>query len=204
MNKFLKIFFGTLIIQISFIYLFYKLNILNIYFHYNGSDNFVQNEKKIVRYKCVTSYCGGLSDRMRSIVSAWALAKLTDRRYDIIELYKFNAILIPLLAVNPIFKQKLIELGFSPRNFTYQILVKKAYNDLFKLSPSLQILNDNFLKDARPSNETKLISAQVRIGGARPNVPHDANFMSKDDSILFWNFINQTFINKMNFINSSF
>ena len=55
---------------------------------------------------------------------------------------------------------------------------------------------NKFVKQAKPDNETMLICAQIRIGGARPNVAFDSEFMPRNNSKLFWNFIRETFLNK--------
>ena len=77
-------------------------------------------------------------------------------------------------------------------------MFKMAYMELFKLAPRLQDKYETFIRQAKPTKKTKLICAQVRIGGTRPAVAKDGRFMPRNHSILFWQFINETFIQKKN------
>jgi hypothetical protein len=63
------------------------------------------------------------------------------------------------------------------------------------LTPKLQESYDKFIKQAKPDNQTKLICAQIRIGGVRPNVAFDQQFISRNNSKLFWKFIRDNFLN---------
>jgi hypothetical protein len=52
------------------------------------------------------------------------------------------------------------------------------------------------VSEAKPDNETILICTQIRIGGVRPNVKWDSEFMPSNSSKLFWKFIRETFLDK--------
>lgn len=86
--------------------------------------------------------------------------------------------------------QRITELGYKPEEFKLNKLFYKFYNKLFKLAPSLQKEYDKFLSQAKPSKKSKLICAQLRIGSAKT----DTQFMNRKDSILYWKFINETFL----------
>ena len=98
-------------------------------------------------------------------------------------------------SFNKYLNQSIHEFGYKPENFRLYYFFRKFYNDLFKLTPRLQNIYNKFLSEAKPDNETKLICAQIRIGGARPNVAFDQQFMPRNSSKLFWNFIREKFLN---------
>jgi hypothetical protein len=125
------------------------------------------------------------------------------RNIDIFEYYK-EANLITVknnldwiysFSFNKFLNQSIHEFGYKPGNFKLYYFFRKFYNDLFKLTLPLQERYNEFLKEAKPDNETKLICAQIRIGGARPNVAFDVQFTSRNNSKLFWMFIRDSFIN---------
>ena len=71
------------------------------------------------------------------------------------------------IAKNPLYTRKLVELGFDPDHLDMPYTFRTLYNKLFKLSPHMQRKIDKFLKIARPTSKTKLICAQIRIGGGQ-------------------------------------
>ncbi len=97
-------------------------------------------------------------------------------------------------SFNKHLNESIHQFGYKPQNFKLYSFFRKLYNDLFKLTPSLQKRYNEFLKEAKPDNQTKLICAQVRIGGARPNVHHDKQFASLNNSKYFWDFIRNKFL----------
>ena len=122
---------------------------------------------------------------------------------DIFEYYKETNLLIirnnldwfHTLKSNKHLNHTIHKLGHKPGNFSLMHVFRKFYHDLFRLVPKLQNKFNEFMKIAKPDNETKLICAQIRIGGARPNVKYDNEFLPRNSSKLFWNFIRETFIN---------
>ena len=125
------------------------------------------------------------------------------RDIDIFEYYKEASLItvrnnldwIYAFSFNKYLNQSIHEFGYKPENFRLYYFFRKFYNDLFKLTPRLQNIYNKFLSEAKPDNETKLICAQIRIGGARPNVAFDQQFMPRNSSKLFWNFIREKFLN---------
>ena len=101
------------------------------------------------------------------------------------------------LARNKYVHDRLIELGFVPNKFDMNLVFKSWFNKLFKLSKKLDLTYRKFLKNVK-NNETNLICAQVRIGGKRPNVRYDKVFTKLENSKYYWDYINETFIQKLN------
>ena len=69
------------------------------------------------------------------------------------------------VAKNPVYIDKLKSLGFDPDKFDLAYTFRLVYNRLFKLPPRLKQRFDEFIKKAKPTADTKLFCAQVRIGG---------------------------------------
>ena len=109
---------------------------------------------------------------------------------------KNNLDWIDAFSANKHLNHSIYELGYKKSNFRIYYLVQKFYNIFFKLTPKLEETYKKFIKEAKPDNKTKLICAQIRIGGARPNVKYDYQFMPRNSSKLFWKFIRETFIDK--------
>ena len=205
------------------------------------------DESKYIIYECTfEEECGGLGDRFKGIMSAYALALLTSRHLlikhvkpcllsNFLESNEFNwnyvdvniTTIENIWKVNDLnfrneleFKTKLdfsskyvslrtnldwilplsknknlhstiIRLGYEPSKFRIQFLFKKWYRKLFKLNRRLEIKYLQFLHRIK---NTKLICAQVRIGGAREFVSHDAVFTLRNNSKLYWNYIRNNFI----------
>ena len=72
------------------------------------------------------------------------------------------------------------------------------YKKLFKLKPHLQIKYEKFLKKAKPNNDTKLICAQIRLGNRMTKSGFiDVEFTNRNNTLLYWNFIDKLFIDKL-------
>lgn len=76
-----------------------------------------------------------------------------------------NRNFLETIAKNPLFRPKLKEMGFDPDKFDIPYSFSYFYKKLFKLTPAFQEKHDNYLEKIKPTIDTKLICAQVRIGG---------------------------------------
>lgn len=94
------------------------------------------------------------------------------------------------ISENPYFKKTIQLLGYKQHEFQLPYLLRNWYKKLFKLNKRLQLKHDKFLKKMKPSKDTKLICAQVRMGDHG-----HAGETDKNSPMLYWNFINKTFIN---------
>ena len=213
----------------------------NIYSSKNESD------KNYVVYECTNEIlCGGWGDRLKGIMSAYAISLLTDRYLLIYHvkpclldhffepsIYFINATInddqaskmwylnnedfrkslsylnafnltskyitirnnlewIEPLSKNKFYKEKIKELGYTERNFKIQFLFKNWYSEIFKLNKRLNEKYLKFLKKAKPSNKTKLICAQVRVGDAG-----GTQFMKRGNLKIYWNYIRTNFIKNL-------
>lgn len=86
------------------------------------------------------------------------------------------------ISKNPHFRPILMEMGFDPEQFDFPYTFRYFYDKLFKLTPKSQEKYDNYLKMFKPTNDTKLICAQVRIGGHKDNQKF---FPNRSDDFLF-------------------
>jgi hypothetical protein len=100
------------------------------------------------------------------------------------------------LARNKLVHERLIELGFVPSKFDMNLVFKSWFNKLFKLSNKLDKDFSEFVEpfSNRSSSPLKLICAQVRIGGKRPNVRYDKVFTKMENTKYYWDYINETWI----------
>jgi hypothetical protein len=225
---------------------------LKILFPYN---NLYKNKekKRYIVYECTTrSTCGGWADRLKGIMSAYAIGLLTDRHllihftrpcnltnflepnkhnwlktnylskrskkiwklnldnfskslkynneFDSNAKYlsiKSNLDWIKNLNKNKIYQEIIQRKGFDLNNFELKYMFKNWYSKLFKLNARLNEKYLKFLKIAKPNNETKLICAQIRVGGKRPNVEFDAVFITRNKTKIYWNYIRQHFIKNL-------
>jgi len=206
-----------------------------------------ESDKNYVVYECTNEIlCGGWGDRLKGIMSAYAISLLTDRYLLIYHvkpclldhffepsIYFINATInddqaskmwylnnedfrkslsylnafnltskyitirnnlewIEPLSKNKIYKEKIKELGYTERNFKIQFLFKNWYSEIFKLNKRLNEKYLKFLKKAKPSNKTKLICAQVRVGDAG-----GTQFMKRENLIIYWNYIRTNFIKNL-------
>lgn len=83
-------------------------------------------------------------------------------------------------------------------NVNISIAMNKWFNKLFKLNFRIQPLFDIYLKKVKPRRSTKLICAQVRIGGKRPNVNNDLVFAPRSYSKFYWDYIKNNFLKRVN------
>jgi hypothetical protein len=168
--------------------------------------NFVKWNKPI---KCYDYFNNTIINQKEPFTSV-RLDKVSNKNFylllrdiDIFEYYK-EANLITIrnnldwiyaFSFNKHLNHSIYEFGYKPSNFRLYYFFRKFYNNLFKLTPKLQESYEKFIKQAKPDNQTKLICAQVRIGGIRPNVAFDQQFTSRNNSKLFWKFIRENFLN---------
>jgi hypothetical protein len=103
-----------------------------------------------------------------------------------------NLDVIKSLAENSALKEKIMSLGFVDKieDFKMSNIFRIIYNQLFKLTPSLNKKYKDFKIKAKPNKHSKLICAQVRIG----SFGGDREFTDRKNSKLFWNFIRNTLI----------
>jgi hypothetical protein len=100
-------------------------------------------------------------------------------------------------AQNKFVKSEILKLGLWPENFNLIYLFKQWYDELFKLTPILQIKYESFRQKARVTNKTQIICAQVRIGGKRPNVRFDYKYNDLNVTKLFWKFIREKLLSEI-------
>jgi len=93
--------------------------------------------------------------------------------------------LINHLTINPAHHFKIkSQLGYSLDEFKIEYLIHKWFNLLFKFSDQLKIKFEKKLKLLKPHQSTRLICAQIRIGGE-----YGLSFMLHNQTNIFWNFI---------------
>ena len=97
-----------------------------------------------------------------------------------------NMQLIKHLTINRKHHKRIKELGFSLDNFNLEYVIDKWYKKLFKFNSKLNDEYEKYMKMLKPTTETKLICAQIRLFrySERKNVP------------LFWNFIKEKLIKR--------
>jgi hypothetical protein len=212
-----------------------------IFFSKNESD------KKYLVYECTNeNICGGWGDRLKGIMSAYAISLLTDRYFLIYHvkpcllthyfepsIYFLNTTInydqasklwfisnedyrkslsfinafnltskyisiknnlewIEPISKNKIYKEKIKELGYNENNFRIQFLFKDWYSKMFKLNQRLNEKYLKFLKKAKPTDYTKLICAQVRVGDAG-----GTQFMERGNLKIYWNYVRTNFIKNL-------
>jgi hypothetical protein len=99
--------------------------------------------------------------------------------------------LIKHLTINNNHQIKLKQLGFKIDDFNIEHLIYNWYNRLFKFEENMDKRYNKLIKQLKPSVDTKLICAQIRIGNEF-GIP----FMKREETKKFWNFIKNQFINK--------
>lgn len=86
---------------------------------------------------------------------------------------------------------------YEPHAFRFENVFRSWFKRLYRFSPVLQLHFDRLLKLAKPSPDSKLFCAQVRIGG-KPvdgnNIRKDLEFMKVDKAADYWNYIDRSFI----------
>jgi len=89
--------------------------------------------------------------------------------------------LIRHLTLNPEHHTKIKSLGYSVDTFNLENVFYDWYKKLFKFKAHLEPIYQNMLKISKPTNQTKLICAQIRVGGG-----FDSQFMDPKQVKLFW------------------
>lgn len=91
------------------------------------------------------------------------------------------------LFQNKLYRKNLEWARKLPKNLIYRTILNK----LFKLHPNLEKKKNVFLKMARPSPQSKLICAQVRMG-KNPSIPWDNRQMNSMAGVEnLWNFFDE-------------
>lgn len=111
-------------------------------------------------------------------------------KHDVIVI-KTGMQLIKHLTINRNHQIKLKQLGFRIDDFNIENLIYIWYKKLFKFNGNLNKQYFKLIQQLKPSVNTKLICAQIRIGNEF-GIP----FMKRQDTKKFWNFIQNQFINK--------
>lgn len=106
------------------------------------------------------------------------------------------------ISKNENVRQRIEELGYEPDKFKNSFLMKEWYSLLFKLKPHMEEKYQLFLKKAKPNKDTKLICAQMRLGGVRKNHASDWKFNDLDDVKLIFKFIRDEFLVQFKMKNS--
>ena len=97
-------------------------------------------------------------------------------------------------AKNKLLENRIRELGYEPSQFTLYSQIYRWYHELFRLPSILTPRYKEFLKQTKPNKDTKLICAQVRVGQISGEGHGDQSFMSRNDTVLYWSFIERNFI----------
>lgn len=105
---------------------------------------------------------------------------------------------ISAYAKNIYLNSSIMKIGFTRDTFHFSTVFNKLFNKIFKLSAKVQEKFDNYLKKAKPNISTsKLICAQVRIGGTRPNVEYNQDITPRNFSTYYWIHIKEKFLKQM-------
>lgn len=134
------------------------------HFYIDYNDNFIRNtlfKKNLLKFK---------------------------RHKDVI-LFRTGFNLIRHLSLNPEHHAKIKSLGYSVKSFNLENVLNDWYKKLFKLKAHLEPTYLNMRKASKPTNQTKLICAQIRVGGGT-----DTQFMHPNEVKLFWEQIRRKFI----------
>jgi hypothetical protein len=117
--------------------------------------------------------------------------------YDLITI-RNNQNWLKSFSINPTISHSINQLGYNQSEFRTHFLMREWYAALFKLKPSLTKRYQEFLKLAKPNSETKLICAQIRLGGSnRKNHATDWKFNERNVTKLVWEFIRKNFLPKL-------
>jgi hypothetical protein len=118
-------------------------------------------------------------------------------------IFKSNRNLAESIAKNknPNIYNKVKMLGFEPEKFDLPYTFRYIYNHLFKLTPHLEKKYQEFLAKAKPTNDSVLICAQVRIGGYKHFYYRnyfDLNSQKVENSKRYWNIIKEKLLPNIN------
>lgn len=97
--------------------------------------------------------------------------------------------LVKHLTINEAHHEKIEALGYSVKNFSIEYLLHTWYKKLFKFNSYLEIKYQKLLKASKPTKNTKVICAQLRIGSST-----DFQFTSRNSSRYYWDTIKQKFL----------
>jgi hypothetical protein len=116
-------------------------------------------------------------------------------------IFKANIDITGLLFRNPAFEEPIRKSGIKKHEIKLPHSFHNIYNMLFKLKPRLRLQFDQFLQRARPYPNTKLVCAQIRLGGDTPKFK-DPIRMTQTHVETIWNFMKtniSTHLNSSNF-----
>ena len=243
----MKLIYRLAIILIFSVLIIYYLNDGTFATSKTKQQVVIKTNKKIkyLIYECVNKHCSGWADRIKGIMTSYALSLLMDRKFlirmtkpcqledylipneidwspnnipnlnkmkhhylsidwrgyinessfskiNFIEYYKqidviitqINMQLIKHLTINSKHHKRIQQLGYLVNEFNLEMLIYKWFNKLFKLNAQLETEYESLIKNLKPTSESKLICAQIRI------------FNYKESSMvkLFWKFIQNNFI----------
>ncbi len=99
-------------------------------------------------------------------------------------LYRDGFNLIRHLTLNRNHHEKIKSLGYSVKTFNIENMFFDIYKKLFKFNENLSILFEKTIKKAKPNSNSKLVCAQIRIGG-----DGDFKFTERENSRKYWEFI---------------
>jgi len=108
-------------------------------------------------------------------------------------LYRDGFNLIRHLTLNINHLEKIKSLGYSVNNFNIENMFYDFYKRMFKFNKKLDSLFKKTIKKAKPNKNSKLICAQIRIGGNG-----DLQFTAKENSKKYWQFIKNNLTSKLN------
>lgn len=107
--------------------------------------------------------------------------------------YRDGFNLIRHLTLNINHLEKIKSLGYSVNNFNIENMFYDFYKRMFKFNKKLDSLFKKTIKKAKPNKNSKLICAQIRIGGNG-----DLQFTAKENSKKYWQFIKNNLTSKLN------
>ena len=96
-------------------------------------------------------------------------------------LFRTGYNLIRNLAKNLKHHDKIKSLGYSLDKFDLENVFHDWFKKLFKFKSYLELVYQEMLKKLKPTSQTKLICAQIRIGGNE-----DKQFVFPNQTIIFW------------------
>ncbi|CAF0906733.1 unnamed protein product [Brachionus calyciflorus] len=101
------------------------------------------------------------------------------------------------ISRNDYLSEQIKNLGYEDQEkFNLVHLFRDWFKNMFNLSDQLEIKYEAIKKQFDLKNN-KVVCAQIRIGGARPNVAFDYQYNSRNVTQLFWNFIREKFLSQI-------
>jgi hypothetical protein len=121
---------------------------------------------------------------------------LTFRANADVIILKSNVDISEYIIENEFYTRRILELGILNKD---QLILSKTfhtlYNLLFKMTPRLQAKFDSFINPIRSNPKTRLICAQIRLGGKTNNI-HDPVLMDSKLVKRIWEFVKTRFLSK--------